>query len=206
MHGLLPLACFAAAIITVLAAVGVAGAGLLFWLGRSPKFRQLIGGSERHRSDRKFYWTGEDVVARTNAMRELAAKRGYEFDGSVIRAPEFTLSTHTFEDGEYTTTHIVLRVPMQLPPFAIASRTLFASRGITFDAPDFSERYFVESDDESALRALLTPTVRGTIADAQTWRMGSDGNELTFRDPQHMTVEGLERFVDDSMRVVKVLR
>ena len=206
MHGLLPLACFAAAIITVLAAVGAAGAGLLYWLGRSPKFRQWIGGSERHRSDHKFYWTGEDVVARTNAMRELATKHGYEFDGSVVRAPEFTLSTHTFEDGEHTTTHVVLRVAMQLPPFVIASRTLFAARGITFDDPDFSQRYFVESADEPALRELLTPNVRRTIAGAQTWRMESDGNELTFRDPQHMTVEGLERFVDDSMRVVKVLR
>jgi hypothetical protein len=206
VHGLLPLACFAAAIITVLAAVGAAGAGLLFWLGRSPKFRRMIGGSERHSSDHKFYWSGEDVVARTNAMRELAAKHGYEFDGSVVRAPDFTLFTHTFEDGEHTTTHIVLRIAMQLPPFTLASRTFFDSRGITFDDPDFSERFFIESADEPALRKLLQPNVRRTIIDAQTWRMESDGNELRFRDPQHMTVEGLERFVDDSMRVVKVLR
>lgn len=215
MSSLLPLACFGAAII-VIAGAGAAGVWLTLRLSRSERFRRLAGGSERmHETrDRNFFWTGETAIARANAAREFAAKRGHRYRDDAIEWSDgdctCTLYTATVEDSEGTTTHMKLRVvtpDLQLPPFSIATRSLFSGQGITFpDDPDFSERYFVESSDEARVRTALTREVRRTIVSSKTWRVDSDAKTLVFTDLEHTTTIGFVRFVDDSMLVVRSLR
>lgn len=215
MSPLVPLACFGAAIV-VIAGAGAAGVWLTLRLSRSERFRRLAGGSERmHETrNRNFFWTGEAAVARVNAAREFAAKRGHRYRDDAIKWNDgdctCTLYTETIEDSEGTTTHMNLRVAtpgLHLPPFSIATRTLFSGHGITFpDDPDFSERYFVESSDEARVRAVLTRDVRRTIVSSKTWRVDSDSMTLLFTDLEHTTTVGFERFADDSMLVVRSLR
>lgn len=212
MNRLAPLACFGAAVVMI-AAVGAVGVWVVVRLGRSPRFRQLIGASERVRatSDKRFFWFGEQTIARVNAARELAAKRHYAMAGDIIRWIDsdgtFELYPYTFDDGDSKTTHILLRVvaaDLQLPPFSISTRTFLSARGITFD-DEFSARYYVESSDEARVRTLLTPAVRQTIISSNTWRVDSDASGLLFTDLEHTNVEGFERFVDESMQVVRTV-
>lgn len=214
MSSLVPLACFGAAIVLI-AGAGAAGVWLMLRLSRSERFRRLAGGSERMREtrDRNFFWTGEAAVARMNAAREFAAKRGHRYRDDAIEWSDgdriCTLYTEQIEDSE-STTHMKLRVmtpDLHLPPFSIATRTLFSGQGITFaDDPDFSERYFVESSDEARARAVLTHDVRRTIVSSKTWRVDSDSKTLVFTDLEHTTTIGFERFADDSLLVVRALR
>lgn len=215
MNWLAPLACFGAAII-VIGGAGAAGVWLTIRLSRSERFRRLAGGSERMREtrDRNFFWTGEAAIARVNAAREFAAKRGHRYRDDAIEWSDgdctCTLYTETIEDSEGTTTHMKLRVAtpeLRLPPFSIAIRSLFSGTGITFaDDPDFSERYCVESSDEARVRTVLTRDARRTIVSSKAWRVDSDAKTLLFTDLEHTTTIGFERFVDDSMLVVRSLR
>ena len=215
MSSLLPLACFGAAII-VIAGAGAAGVWLTLRLSRSERFRRLAGGSERMREtrDRDFFWTGEAAVARANAAREFAAKRGHRYRDDAMEWSDgdctCTLYTEKIEDSESTTTYMKLRVAtpeLQLPAFSITTRTFFSGQGITFaDDPEFSERYVVESSDEARARRVLTRNVRQTIVSSKTWRVDSDAKTLVFTDLEHTTTVGFERFVDDSMTVVRALR
>lgn len=213
MSSLLPLACFGAAII-VIAGAGATGVWLTLRLSRSERFRRLAGGSERMREtrDRDFFWTGEAAVARVNAAREFAAKRGHRYRDDAIEWSDgdctCTLYTEKIEDSESTTTYMKLRVAqLHLPAFSITTRTFFSGQGITFaDDPEFSERYVVESSDEARARRGLTRDVRRTIVSSKTWRVDSDAKTLLFTDLEHTTTVGFERFVDDSMLVVRALR
>jgi len=215
VSSLVPLACFGAAIVLIVGA-GAAGVWGVLKLSRSERFRRLAGGSERMREtrDRNFFWTGEATVARVNAAREFAAKRGYRYRDDAIEWSDgdctCTLYTEQIVDSESTTTHMKLRVAtpdLHLPPFSIATRTLFSGQGITFaDDPEFSERYFVESSDETRVRGVLTRDVRQTIVSSKTWRVDSDSKALVFTDLEHTTTVGFERFVDDSMLAVRSLR
>jgi hypothetical protein len=132
----------------------------------------------------------------------------------VIRWENFALFTYTYKSSESHETNSLLYVDastLGLPPFLITAETaahklLFADRDIDFeDDAEFSSRFHVESNDEPAVRELLSSEVRSEFVAVGNCRIECVGSKLVFTEQQQTTVAGFEDFVDESMRLLKAI-
>ena len=83
---------------------------------------------------------------------------------------------------------------------------LFVSKDIKFDShPDFSNYYFLTSDDEEATRKLFTPAILDYFEKHRDYKMEvNDQFILIFKEQRLLTVQEINELIEFSSDLLKL--